>query len=233
MKFFNFALILIFSFYSIAEEGRLGRDPNDYKYTSIGIDIIQTDQTGVGAKLSFVLPGPLYAVIERRAEGIDKDTESYDRIVNGARIGAQIGIGDLLSNISAKGVNLGVKNIFDVYGELGVKSVAIDGDTNSFSEDDAQAHLIAGLRFGDSNHWEGKIFIDYSKESEVIRKPCVDQVCTASEIAAIEYILDEETDQKFGAGILYNINNRSAVTIEVMSSKVLDSSFKIGYQINF
>jgi hypothetical protein len=233
MKFFNFALILIFSFYLIAEEGRLGRDPNDYKYTSIGIDIIQTDQTGVGAKLSFVLPGPLYAVIERRAEGIDKDTESYDRIVNGARIGAQIGIGDLLSNISAKGVNLGVKNIFDVYGELGVKSVAIDGDTNSFSEDDAQAHLIAGLRFGDSNHWEGKIFIDYSKESEVIRKPCVDQVCTASEIAAIEYILDEETDQKFGAGILYNINNRSAVTIEVMSSKVLDSSFKIGYQINF
>jgi hypothetical protein len=233
MKFFNFALILIFSFYSIAEEGRLGRDPSDYKYTSIGIDIIQTDQTGVGVKLSFVLPGPLYAVIERRAEGIDKDTESYDRIVNGARIGAQIGIGDLLSNISAKGVNLGVKNIFDVYGELGVKSVAIDGDTNSFSEDDAQAHLIAGLRFGDSNHWEGKIFIDYSKESEVIRKPCVDQVCTASEIAAIEYILDEETDQKFGAGILYNINNRSAVTIEVMSSKVLDSSFKIGYQINF
>jgi hypothetical protein len=233
MKFFNFALILIFSFYSIAEEGRLGRDPSDYKYTSIGIDIIQTDQTGVGAKLSFVLPGPLYAVIERRAEGIDKDTESYDRIVNGARIGAQIGIGDLLSNISAKGVNLGVKNIFDVYGELGVKSVAIDGDTNSFSEDDAQAHLIAGLRFGDSNHWEGKIFIDYSKESEVIRKPCVDQVCTASEIAAIEYILDEETDQKFGAGILYNINNRSAVIIEVMSSKVLDSSFKIGYQINF
>ena len=233
MKFFNFALILIFSFYSIAEEGRLGRDPSDYKYTSIGIDIIQTDQTGVGAKLSFVLPGPLYAVIERRAEGIDKDTQSYDRIVNGARIGAQIGIGDLLSNISAKGVNLGVKNIFDVYGELGVKSVAIDGDTNSFSEDDAQAHLIAGLRFGDSNDWEGKIFIDYSKESEIIRKPCLDQVCTASEIAAIEYILDEETDQKFGAGILYNINNRSAVTIEVMSSKVLDSSFKIGYQINF
>ena len=233
MKSFNFALILIFSFYLIAEEGRLGRDPSDYKYTSIGLDIIQTDQTGVGAKLSFVLPGPLYAVIERRAEGIDKDTQSYDRIVNGARIGAQIGIGDLLSNISAKGVNLGIKNIFDVYGELGVKSVAIDGDTNSFSEDDAQAHLIAGLRFGDSNDWEGKIFIDYSKESEIIRKPCLDQVCTAAEIAAIEYILDEETDQKFGAGILYNINNRSAVTLEVMSSKVLDSSFKIGYQINF
>ncbi|MDB2450883.1 hypothetical protein OAX98_03445 [Gammaproteobacteria bacterium] len=230
MKCFNFILVLTFSLCSISGDGRLGREANDYKYTSIGIDIVQTDQTGIGAKLSFVLPGPLYAVLERRAEGVDKDTESYDRIINGARIGAQIGIGDLLSNVSAKGVNLGIKNVFDVYGELGVKSVAIDGDTNSFSEDDAQAHLIAGIRFGDSNNWEGKIFIDYSKESEVIIKPCPDgDICPA----VVEYMLDEETDQKFGAGILYNINKRSAVTLELISSKVLDSSLKIGYQINF
>jgi len=230
MKCFNFILVLTFSLCSISGDGRLGREANDYKYTSIGIDIVQTDQTGIGAKLSFVLPGPLYAVLERRAEGVDKDTESYDRIINGARIGAQIGIGDLLSNVSAKGVNLGIKNVFDVYGELGVKSVAIDGDTNSFSEDDAQAHLIAGIRFGDSNNWEGKIFIDYSKESEVIIKPCPNaQICPA----VVEYVLDEETDQKFGAGVLYNINNRSAVTLELISSKVLDNSLKIGYQINF
>jgi hypothetical protein len=230
MKYFNFILVLTFSVCSISEDGRLGREANDYKYTSIGIDIVQTDQTGIGAKLSFVLPGPLYAILERRAEGVDKDTESYDRIINGARIGAQIGIGDLLSNVSAKGVNLGIKNVFDVYGELGVKSVAIDGNTNSFSEDDAQAHLIAGIRFGDSNNWEGKIFIDYSKESEVIIKPCPDgDICPA----VVEYVLDEETDQKFGAGILYNINKRSAVTLELISSKVLDNSLKIGYQINF
>jgi hypothetical protein len=230
MKSFNFILIFIFSFYSVAEEGRLGREPNNYKYTSIGIDIIQSDKTDVGAKLSFVLPGPLYAVLERRAEGVDKDTESFERIVNGARIGAKIGIGDLLGNISAKGVNLGIKNIFDVYGELGIKSIAIDGDTNSFSEDDAQAHFIAGVRFGDSNDWEGKIFIDYAKESEVIIKPCPsNQICPT----VVEYVLDEETDQKYGAGILFNINNRSAVTFELLSSKVFNNSFKIGYQINF
>ena len=230
MKSFNLILVFVFSFYSLAEEGRLGREPNEYKYTSIGIDIIQTDETGIGAKISFALPGPLYAVLERRAEGVDKDTESYDRIINGARIGAQIGIGDLLSNVSIKGMSLGIKNFFDVYGELGIKSVAIDGDTNTFSEDDAQAHLVGGIRFGDSNGWEGKIFIDYSKESEVIIKSCPDnQICPA----VIEYVLNDKTDQKFGAGILYNINNRSAVTFELISSKVLDSSLKIGYQINF
>ena len=217
----------------LADEGRLNREPNDYKYTSLGIDIVQTDETSLGLRLSFELPGPLYIVAERKAEGIDTDNESYERIINGARLGAQIGIGDLLSNISAKGVNLGVNNIFDVYGELGIKSTAIEGDTNSFSEDDAQAHFIAGVRFGDSNNWEGKIFIDYSKESEVITKPCLDEVCILAETQVIEYVLAEETDQKFGAGVLYNINNRSAVTLEMVSSKVFDKTFKIGYQINF
>ena len=47
------------------------------------------------------------------------------------------------------------------------------------------------------------------------------------------YILDDETDQKYGAGILYNINNRSAFTVELSSSKIFDSTFKLGYQINF
>ena len=230
MKIFNFFLIFIFTLNSFSEEGRLGREPNDFKYTSIGLDIIQSDETGIGAKISFKLPGPLYAVLERKAEGVDTDTNSYDRIINGARIGAQIGIGDLLSNISAKGVDININNVFDIYGEFGVKSVAIDDDINSFSEDDAQAHVIAGIRFGNSNNWEGKIFIDYSKESEVIIKPCpINQICPA----VVEYILDEETDQKFGAGVLYNINNRSAVTVEVTTSKVLESIFKVGYQINF
>ena len=230
MKIFNFLLIILFTLNSFSEDGRLGREPNDFKYTSIGLDIIQSDKTGIGAKISFKIPGPLYAVLERKAEGVDTDTNSYDRIINGARIGAQIGIGDLLSNVSAKGVDININNVFDIYGEFGVKSVAIDDDINSFSEDDAQAHIIAGIRFGNSNNWEGKIFIDYSKESEVIIKPCpINQVCPA----VVEYVLDEETDQKFGAGVLYNINNRSAVTVEVTTSKVLESIFKVGYQINF
>ena len=62
MRSFKFILVLIFSFYSIADEGRLGREPSEYKYTSIGVDLIQTDNTGIGARVSFVLPGPLYAV---------------------------------------------------------------------------------------------------------------------------------------------------------------------------
>jgi hypothetical protein len=49
----------------------------------------------------------------------------------------------------------------------------------------------------------------------------------------IEYELKDETDQKFGAGVLYNINKRSAVSFEMSSSKIFDSSMKISYQLNF
>ena len=230
MKSFNLIAALIFTIPAFAEEGRLGREANEYRYTSLGIDVIQTEKTGIGARLSVALPGPLYLVVERKAEGVDTKDDSYDRIVNAARIGAQIGIGDLLSNVSAKGVNLGIKNFFDVYGEFGVKATSIEGDINSFSEDDAQANVIAGIRFGDSNQWEGKIFADYSKESDVVQKTCpVETVCPA----VVEFVLSEETDQKYGASFLYNITKRTAFSVELSSSKVFDSTFKIGYQINF
>ena len=213
-----------------SEEGRLGRESNDYKYNALGLSLIQTEDTQVGLNLSFSLPGSLYITLERKAEGVDMENESFDRIINAARIGVHSGIGDLLSSISAKGVNLKIKNVFDVYAEIGIKSTSIEGDINSFSEDDAQANVITGIRFGDSNGWEGKIFVDFSKESEVVQKQCAqDQVCPA----VVEYILDEEADQKYGAGVLYNINNRSAVSLEFLSSKVLDASFKVGYQLNF
>ena len=213
-----------------SEEGRLGRESNDYKYNALGLSLIQTEDTQVGLNLSVSLPGSLYITLQRKAEGVDMENESFDRIINAARIGVHSGIGDLLSSISAKGVNLKIKNVFDVYAEIGIKSTSIERDINSFSEDDAQANVITGIRFGDSNGWEGKIFVDFSKESEVVQKQCAqDQVCPA----VVEYILDEEADQKYGAGVLYNINNRSAVSLEFLSSKVLDASFKVGYQLNF
>ena len=229
MKHIQLFLFFIFITPLSSEEGRLGRESNEYKYNSLGLSLVQTEDTGLGVNLSVSLPGSLYITLERKAEGIDVDTESFDRIVNAARIGVHSGIGDLLSSISAKGVNLKIKNVFDVYAEIGIKSTSIEGDINSFSEDDAQANIITGIRFGDSNGWEGKIFVDFSKETEVIQKPCLSEVCPA----VLEYILDEETDQKYGAGVLFNINNRSAFKVEVLSSKLFDTSLKIGYQLNF
>ncbi|MCH1525834.1 MAG: hypothetical protein L7S66_00300 [SAR86 cluster bacterium] len=229
MKYLHFFIFIILTSPLLSEEGRLGRESNDYKYNSLGLSLIQTEDTGLGLNLSVSLPGSLYITLERKAEGVDMENEDFDRIINAARIGVHSGIGDLLSSISAKGVNLKIKNVFDVYVEVGIKSTSIEGDINSFSEDDAQANVITGIRFGDSNGWEGKIFVDFSKESEVIQKPCLSEICPA----VVEYILDEETDQKYGAGVLFNINNKSAFTVEMLSSKVFDTSLKIGYQLNF
>ena len=229
MRHYLFALLIVFSSLSLSEDEKK-EESNKFKYSSLDISLIQTDKTAVGAKASLPLPGGLYVVLERKAEGVDTSNDSYDRIINAARIGIHAGIGDIISSISAKGVKLNVKNVFDVYTEFGVKSTAYDSEINSFSEDDAQANIIAGIRFGNSSGWEGKVFFDVSKDSEVKVKTCpVGQVCTE----AIEYELDDETDRKFGAGAQYNINNRSAVYFEMSSSKIFDSSMKIGYKLKF
>ena len=230
-KNFILYLMLCFCFNSnIYAQDDKSKDTNRFKYSSIGIGIIQTDKTAIGVKASIGLPGSLYFVLDRKVEGVDASNDSYDRVINSARVGIHGGIGDLFSSITASGVSLDIKNIFDLYAELGIKSTSYEAKINSFSKDDAQANVIAGIRFGSSTGWEGKIFIDYSKDSELKIKECNSgEVCTQS----VEYILDDETDQKFGAGMQFNINKRSAVTMEMSSSKIFDSSIKIGYLFNF
>ena len=227
----KFLITLVFlSFVSFDAYAQAEKKSDDFDYSSLEINIIQTDSTGIGAKISLPLPGGLYIVAERKAEEIDSKDGSYERIINSARLGVHAGIGDIFSSISSKGVKLSVKNIFDVYAEVGIKGTAYENDINSFSEDDSKANVIAGIRFGNPSGWEGKFFVDFSKDAEIAIKQCASgQVCTQ----AIEYELDEATDQKYGTGLLFNINKRSAVSFEVSSSKLFDTSMKIGYQFNF
>ena len=222
--------MVFLSFVSFDAYAQAEKKSDDFDYSSLEINIIQTDSTGIGAKISLPLPGGLYIVAERKAEEIDSKDGSYERIINSARLGVHAGIGDIFSSISSKGLKLSVKDIFDVYAEVGIKGTAYENDINSFSEDDSKANVIAGIRFGNPSGWEGKFFVDFSKDAEIAIKQCASgQVCTQ----AIEYELDEATDQKYGTGLLFNINKRSAVSFEVSSSKLFDTSMKIGYQFNF
>ena len=227
----KYLITLVFlSFVSFDAYAQEKKKSDDFDYSYLEINIIQTDSTGIGAKISLPLPGGLYIVAERKAEEVDSKDGSYERIINSARLGVHAGIGDIFSSISSKGVKLSVKNIFDVYAEVGIKGTAYENDINSFSEDDSKANVIAGIRFGNPSGWEGKFFVDFSKDAEIAIKQCASgQVCTQ----AIEYELDEATDQKYGTGLLFNINKRSAVSFEVSSSKLFDTSMKIGYQFNF
>ena len=227
----KYLITLVFlSFVSFDAYAQAEKKSDDFDYSSLEINIIQTDSTGIGAKISLPLPGGLYIVAERKAEEIDSKDGSYERIINSARLGVHAGIGDIFSSISSKGLKLSVKDIFDVYAEVGIKGTAYENDINSFSEDDSKANVIAGIRFGNPSGWEGKFFVDFSKDAEIAIKQCASgQVCTQ----AIEYELDEATDQKYGTGLLFNINKRSAVSFEVSSSKLFDTSMKIGYQFNF
>ena len=229
MKNIYLVLIATLSFSLVADEGRLGRDSNEYQYTSFGFSFISAEDDGLALNASLALPGPLYAVFERRADGVDLDTESYDKVVNSFRVGAHSGIGDILNSISAKGISFSVENFLDIYAELGIKTSSLEGKINDFSDDDLQANAIAGIRFGDSNGWDGKLFVDFSKESDITILECQEEICTQE----ISYVLANETDRKFGAEAVFNISKHTAINFKAISSDVLDSSFEIGFRLTF
>ena len=229
MKNIYLVLIATLSFSLVADEGRLGRDSNEYQYTSFGFSFISAEDDGLALNASLALPGPLYAVFERRADGVDLDTESYDKVVNSFRVGAHSGIGDILNSISAKGISFSVENFLDIYAELGIKTSSLEGKINDFSDDDLQANAIAGIRFGDSNDWEGKLFVDFSKETNIIILECQEEICTQE----ITYALSNETDRKFGGEAVFNISEHTAINFKAISSDVLDSSFEIGFRLTF
>jgi hypothetical protein len=230
MKYFYLIPLFILSFQASTEEGRLNRESNDYKYTSLGVHFTEAEKSGFAINLSVDLPGSFYATLERKADGVDYKRESYDKVVDTIRLGAHMGFGDLIGSISAGNVKLKIKNLFDVFAEVGIKTSDFDGERFNFEGDDSHASFVAGIRFGNSNSWEGKIFLDASKEAVIIDSG--NPVCRALTCPPYDAQLSDDTDKKFGIGLLYNINKRSALFLEASSSKVLDSSFKIGYQLN-
>ena len=230
MKFYFIVLLVTIFSAEILADTEDKKNSEDFKYSHLKLDLVQTDETAIGLSASLPLPGGLYIVLQRKAEGVDTSDDSYDRIINAARLGIHAGIGDIFESISSNGIKLDVKNFFDVYAELGLKSTSYETDIVSFSEDDSQANVIAGIRFGNPSGWEGNLFVDFSKDSEIKIKECpAGQVCTT----LVEYELADKTDQKFGAGLQYNINKRSAVTLEMMSSKIFDSSLSLSYKLKF
>ena len=233
MKLLYFFLFVFLAFPIFSEEkGRLDREQFDFRYTSIGINFINSNsaENGLAINSSFNLPGPLYLKFERRGEGIDFENESIDKTTDSFRIGAHSVIGDILSNISASGVNLSIKNIFEIYGEFGVKSWSVENENFDFDENNYEAHFVTGIHFGDSNDWEGKIFLDVSSEAEPVIND--DVVCLELDCPTI-YEISDDQNRRFGFEAIYNRGKYTAFTIGASTNSLYDStSLEIGFRIN-
>ena len=233
MKLLYFFLFVLLAFPIFSEEkGRLDREQFDFRYTSIGINFINSNsaENGLAINSSFKLPGPLYLKFERRGDGIDFENESIDKTTDSFRIGAHSVIGDILSNISASGVNLSIKNIFEIYGEFGVKSWSVENENFDFDENNYEAHFVTGIHFGDSNDWEGKIFLDVSSEAEPVIND--DVVCLELDCPTI-YEISDDQNRRFGFEAIYNRGKYTAFTIGASTSSLYDStSVEIGFRIN-
>ena len=71
MKFYFIVfLVTIFSAEILADKEDK-KNSEDFKYSHLKLDLVQTDDTAVGLSAALPLPGGLYIVLQRKAEGVD------------------------------------------------------------------------------------------------------------------------------------------------------------------
>ena len=233
MKFISCLLLLSIANPIFSEEtGRLDREQLDFRYTYLGLSFIGANNAdnGLAINSSLKLPGPLYLKFERRGDGIDFERVTVDKTTDSLRLGAHAGIRDILNNISAGGVDLSVENSFEIYGELGVKSWSVENEDFNFDENEYEAHFVSGIHFGDSNDWEGKIFLDISSEAEPIIND--DIVCLEVNCPTI-YEISDDQNRRFGFEAIYNRGKYTAFTIGASTNSLYNSTtFEVGFRIN-
>ncbi len=220
-----------------AKDGRLGKEPNDYSYGHLGLLLSYNEDDNIGFYGSVPLPGPLYVTASRVAYGtnlrsLDDEDAEFEKTVNTLRLGAHVGIGDLLNSISVGSVSLNLQNFVDVFVEGGVKSFSFD---TSFDNDESFGSVVAGLRFGNANDWEGRIYLDLSKEVEneetfINYEPCAPdvEICLVDDLV-IEF--SDDTDVKAVLDITYNATKNFGLLMGLKTSQYLENEVFLGFQL--
>ena len=232
-KFLFFIAILFFQLNLYSNENRLDREPKDYKFTFINFSFLNSsDDSGLALKGSLNLPGSFYISAERMIDGVDYKSESYDKVTDSLRLGVEVSISDLVGSVAAESLTFVIRDWFNVFVEAGIKSSELDAKGFDFSGDDKIANLIGGIRIGNSNSFEARIYFDVSKETTIIDGG--DPVCQGLDICPpYRAELADESDTKIGLGILYNLSKRNALTFNITQSSEVDSIVRLGFQYNF
>ena len=92
------------------------------------------------------------------------------------------------------------------------------------------------MRYGDANHWEGKLYLDFSKEVlngdafvdyDCLENPTND-VCLTDDLV-VQF--SDDIDIKLGMDIVYNVNNYFGVVLNFKASEYQDSEFGLSLQL--
>ena len=235
------SLLIVVSLFFWGETGRLGKDQYDYSYTHLGLKVSSNSEIeNFGVFGSLALPGPLYANASIEASDINETSDGeveFSRTISTARLGVHIGIGDLLNSISIGSASLTVENFMDVFLEGGVKKYSFEENLFESKDDKAFGNIVSGIKFGDANAWEGKIYIDISKEVEDYSglsnyQPCVpNEPCT--EPTPPDVVFSSNADKKIGFDIQFNLAKRLSVVGGFKTSEFLETEYAMSIKLQY
>ena len=156
----------------------------DYSFSYLDLSVNYNDDISYEGELSLNIPSlPIYLKGNLEHEKTEVENAEFDKDSTTIALGVHGSVSDLVSTISSGGIDVNLKQILELYAELGFNKWELE-DGSSNLEDGTDAYARAGIRMGDSTAWEYDLFVEKTKIASVYTDP---------ETGSTKYSLSNET----------------------------------------
>ena len=196
----------------------------DYSFTYLDLSLNYNDDVSYEGELSLNIPSlPVYLKGNLEHEKTEAENTEFDKDSTTIALGVHGSISDLVSTISAGGFDVNLKQILELYAELGFNKWELEDESNKL-EDGTDAYARAGIRMGDSTAWEYDLFVEKTKIASVYTDP---------ETGSTKYSLSDETNNKIGLKVINHFGENFSLNFGLSNDDFSGSSFSLGMRYSF
>ena len=217
MKKSILAFLALFSFNVFSAD-------KDYSFTYLDLSVNYNEDVSYEGELSLNLPSlPLYIKGNLLQEKTEVENIDFNKDLKTIAIGVHGSISDIVSTISSGGVNVNLKQIMELYAELGFNKWEVEDELNNL-EDGTDAYARAGIKIGDASAWEYDLYVEKTK----IANPFIDPVTGQT-----NYALSDETNNKLGLKVINHFGENISYNFGLSNDDFSGSSFSVGLRYSF
>tara|TARA_X000000368_G_C22861598_1_gene636767 strand:- start:100 stop:753 length:654 start_codon:yes stop_codon:yes gene_type:complete len=196
----------------------------DYSFSYLDLSVNYNDDISYEGELSLNIPSlPIYLKGNLEHEKTEVENAEFDKDSTTIALGVHGSVSDLVSTISSGGIDVNLKQILELYAELGFNKWELE-DGSSNLEDGTDAYARAGIRMGDSTAWEYDLFVEKTKIASVYTDP---------ETGSTKYSLSNETNNKIGLKVINHFGDNFSLNFGLSNDDFSGSSFSLGIRYSF
>jgi len=196
----------------------------DYSFTYLDLSVNYNEDISYEGELSLNLPSlPIYIKGNLEHEKTEAEDINFDKDSTTIAVGVHGSISDFVSTISSGGLDVNLKQILELYAELGFNKWELEDESNNL-EDGTDAYARAGIKIGDATAWEYDLFIEKTKIANLYTDP---------QTGETKYSLSDETNNKIGLKVINHFGENVSYSLGLANDDFSGSSLSLGLRYRF